>query len=512
MLYNKNVVYEKAITNTKNKIFGAIVTETFVNALPFDEDTFTLDMKKDCGKFMMAVVESLGGTIVLENSIVRATDFQKKYLLTEISEICTRGGEYASSRLMKSMNEGVFEAKIDDGANVKSGADIAAKATISKEESAILKADIKTLDIDKISEIIQDKVVKTIKDEKAAYENEENIKAKIEEQLQDSDDEETKTYESYVQTMYGSNAFVGHCSLFNTVQHIVTEGLLFNNSNEELLNMNITKPILLEVLGIDKSRYSSENLDTAIESLISFNHSDEINQDTEELMNKSLTNTILIHTALETLNTLNLIDLQRDNIQEFVENNKVSKNMLHDKKEVVLERLNTYIGNMKSNIYKTANLEELGDCKAALETKSEVLAGSEIFKDQKQKIDGLLTDISKKITVVQESMKTTVIDPENMNKLRDVAELSKINSLVARKATVDKIVFSPVNESMMDVCGYDAKGDRVSKSFINISLAYESFNLSNEQYLKKIISESDLKDTTKIMIFKKSGAQELNLK
>lgn len=175
-----------------NMCVHAIVNECFIPALPFDKDDLTPDDRRALTLYSKGVLESVitedgkrGAIPLLERAIETASDPRKRQFLTSIYTICAETAETVADRIAKNPTAGVSLEELLDNAG------------LNKEEIKDFNENISSLNPDKISEKIQDKVIDTIKSEQKAHHDAEEMNDRLKEMLtpepeknEDDDDDE----------------------------------------------------------------------------------------------------------------------------------------------------------------------------------------------------------------------------------------------------------------------------------------------------------------------------------
>lgn len=172
---NKNMLAAKLRQKFTGKCVTAIVTEAFVNGLPLNQEEIANE-SAELGRYAARVLATMHPDTLLDQALESvagdpyATLFLKN-LKGDISAVV----ESAVDRTLK-------ERSLSD----QTTPEIVEQATLDSKEVQKLVNASKHNGIDAVSKVIHDKMIKTIKDEKASYEQSEALKEKIKEVIQDN--------------------------------------------------------------------------------------------------------------------------------------------------------------------------------------------------------------------------------------------------------------------------------------------------------------------------------------
>lgn len=180
MNVNSAVYQSSASYKLLNTTFAAIVNEAFINALPFNRYDMSEENERTLGEYTQKVVESFGGFDSLTYAMNNEKDPAKKQFLMDIRNICLETTNQAVSRVSSSK-------KITQEDMVA--------PTLDKKEYAeyVEKAD--KLDLDRVAEIVKEKVLKTLDEEKEARERNDEVNQALKEAIA-AQDEKAKEEES----------------------------------------------------------------------------------------------------------------------------------------------------------------------------------------------------------------------------------------------------------------------------------------------------------------------------
>lgn len=181
MNVNSAVYQSSASYKLLNTTFAAIVNEAFINALPFNRYDMSEENERTLGEYTQKVVESFGGFDSLTYAMNNEKDPAKKQFLMDIRNICLETTNQAVSR-------------VTSGKKITQE-DMVAAPTLDKKEYAeyVEKAD--KLDLDRVAEIVKEKVLKTLDEEKEARERNDEVNQALKEAIA-AQDEKAKEEES----------------------------------------------------------------------------------------------------------------------------------------------------------------------------------------------------------------------------------------------------------------------------------------------------------------------------
>lgn len=186
-MLDRNIVEEKVRDLMLDKTFTAIVESCFIGALPFNE-TSKKHHIRDLMGYTDAVLESLvidgykpqSKFDILANAIENETNPYKLNLLNKISNTCITTAMEVAKRVSED----------DDLLENSSMNDILESVGLDEDERDEFNKNVSDINTDKIAEIIQDKVVDTIKAEKEEEERAVALEDRLKEALTPPDEAE----------------------------------------------------------------------------------------------------------------------------------------------------------------------------------------------------------------------------------------------------------------------------------------------------------------------------------
>lgn len=400
-MINPAILSQRINDKLSKTCLTAIVTETFMQALPFTAEDVSHDAKKYTS-YVNTVMESLHCEDMLKNAMkAHANNREAMNLLISIQEAINSAVVPATHRV-------VTEASKDKATDINEVVDKTAFTDSEKQSLMNKAADINTKTV---SEIIKKKVVDTIKDEKDAYDAAMKLKDDIKENLQDAfGEDENSSLESYLDTVLSKGDPRDHISFFSRLQDTCMESLIQMETPESLMDEdNISLECLVNTTinstlnCFDKSVLNLDDslniLSKAVESI------DLIPDDSNKgiYAQKSLIMSVVITTVMETLKTLNLWTPSLAELKEFIDSPTAS---------------NTPAQNLGDKVHS-----ELQDTK-------KMIAKSDVDKDTMSAALGCFNQMKARINGISEELL-----PNKETLMREITEASTlIESKIAEES------------------------------------------------------------------------------
>ena len=333
-MINPAILSQRVHDKLEKACLTAIVTETFMKALPFTTEEVYADAKKYTS-YVGSVMESLHCENMLDRAVKAHSDNPNAMnLLTSIQEAVNSAVIPATKRI-------VTEATDSKCSNINEVVD---KSAFTDAEKKTLMNKRGEIGIDTISNIIKKKVVNTIKDEKEAYDAALKLKSDIKDNLKETLGESAPSLESYMDIILQKSDPRDHISFFSRLQDTCMESLMRMESKEDLqdednisLECLVNTTINSTLRSFDKSTINLDDslsiLTKAIESL------DETPEDMDArkdiCAHKCLIMSIIITTIMETLKTMNLWTPSLDELKEFIDSPSACNNPSHNLEDKV---------------------------------------------------------------------------------------------------------------------------------------------------------------------------------
>ena len=171
-----NAVYQSSASyKLLNTTFAAIVNEAFMDALPFNRLDMSEENERTLAEYTLKVVESFGGFDTLTYAMNNEKDPAKKQFLSDMRDVCLETANRAISRVSSGKKEIAREDMV--------------APTLDKKEYAeyVEKAD--KLDLDRVAEIVKEKVLKTLDEEREARARNDEVNQALKEAIASQDEE-----------------------------------------------------------------------------------------------------------------------------------------------------------------------------------------------------------------------------------------------------------------------------------------------------------------------------------
>ena len=438
-MINPAILSQRINDKLSKTCLTAIVTETFMQALPFTAEDVSHDAKKYTS-YVNTVMESLHCENMLKNAMkAHVNNREAMNLLTSIQEAIDSAVAPATHRV-------VTEASKNKATDINEVVDKTAFTDSEKHSLMNKAADINTKTV---SEIIKKKVIDTIKDEKDAYDAAMKLKDDIKENLQDAfGEDEDSSLESYLDTVLSKGDPRDHISFFSRLQDTCMESLIQMETPESLMDEdNVSLECLVNTTinstlnCFDKSVL---NLDDSLNILSKAVESIDLVPDDKSkstYANKSLIMSVVITTIMETLKTLNLWSPTIDDIRQFVDSPTAANtpaqnlaNKIHD------EVVDTKKAVSKNNVDKDNLTTALG---CYNQIKSRVSGISEELLPNKKKI---LDEITEAINAIESSItqESTGVEDDGTSyytrraREMNVAEFDRVARIMFRNPNIKK--------------------------------------------------------------------------
>lgn len=171
-----NAVYQSSASyKLLNTTFAAIVNEAFMDALPFNRLDMSEENERTLAEYTLKVVESFGGFDTLTYAMNNEKDPAKKQFLSDMRDVCLETANRVISRVSSGKKEIAREDMV--------------APTLDKKEYAeyVEKAD--KLDLDRVAEIVKEKVLKTLDEEREARARNDEVNQALKEAIASQDEE-----------------------------------------------------------------------------------------------------------------------------------------------------------------------------------------------------------------------------------------------------------------------------------------------------------------------------------
>lgn len=359
-MINRSLIEQRISDKIKTLAFEAFINETFIKALPFNTDRLSDKSKQNLSSYTLATIESLGGYDLLTSAIESETDPHKKTLLICMDDICTESATKAAKRIVKEKKD-----EIDDSNS--SMEEMIANSGFTKEEMDDFRKKGDSIDVDKLADIIKDKVLAVLKMEKENHERVEKINGELREvalgstdnsdptgeedsetDLSDQQDDQKDMDTKYNEESDGNEESEDeelteslvdltdtilhgkkneHVSFFSSIQEAACEQIIVTENSETLdpneISLRRLKNITFEnTLPVFDHKITAED---ALENLVAIQSAADQENYTKHLdtvTEAAMVDSVIVYTMLESLNTLNLIHASGSDIRKAIESSR----------------------------------------------------------------------------------------------------------------------------------------------------------------------------------------------
>ena len=185
ILYNEIKLKNELFHKFRDICFEAAMTDLAKKSNPLAHSTPSA-RSKQIFSLVHGVLESVNGYESLEKALENDNlSIGQKLYLNRLDTICTKIATEASERVMKNVKN---EDRIEKGANKddkvnKTEADYVKSAKLTENELTQFKNSIQDMDNDSIAEVIEQKVLSTVKTERYAQMQDEMLKTKLKDEI-----------------------------------------------------------------------------------------------------------------------------------------------------------------------------------------------------------------------------------------------------------------------------------------------------------------------------------------
>ncbi len=496
MKRNTVLLTDQVRKNLMGKCTTAIITEAFINALPFNKNDVAYEFE-NFAKYANNVIS----TMHPETLIDRALESSKSNL--------------DATRYLKSLKDAVESVVepatrriIDENANSdKSTSEIIAETKLNDKDTQQFINASKQSGNSAVANLVKKKVIDTIKEEKDSYEEAAKIRKDIKQIIKDEgsdlktklEDSPKETLESYFDLVLSPTDVRDHISVFSKMQDICIEAFSHTSEKYNEIPFKTIEKITLEST-FSYFDLSSRSINDALESMMIVTES--INDDTPEseieekkhkIAKTAFICTICIMTLLETLKTMHLAKPSINDVKNFVEKNT----NINDIKNIKLAELDDKVDNVIDETKKsiamgaTYNILELNSAKEALSKVKHVLEEFNVSDSDVEDKNRIIEKISSTITTidsVNDDKKVTLPTDHGFFTTRlkneNISNLEHMINLIGNKPIVREIIIN-VNSNIdctnntdinLEITGLGINSQPVATSMIRMHVSPEFGN------------------------------------
>lgn len=506
MNHNRNILRSQLTNKLKGKCVAYLGTRAFMNALPFDE-TEVVIQSDNFANYAKVVMESLHPESLLDKAIIYAEKAGNSAAVTYL-----RDTNMAIESIVKdAVNRIICENATSDSTTPE----IVKQAKLDESEMERLVNASKSNGLGQVGDIIKDKVIDTIKTEKAEYERAEKLKDEISEVLNASKDDmdlgdlnDDASLESYYSTTLQVTDPRDHISFFSKLQDICMEALLHSETDEDSeINFQVIEKVTLEST-FDMFDRSNMSIADKIASMTIVTESigdiprhsgnamstDAIKADKAKKLAKiAFICTICITTMLETLKTMHLAKPTMEEVQKFVSGRtdvtkisnladnvsalepQIKQNLDEVRKSVALGSMTEYeLSEVRENLTNLkSSIEKIPTENADIKTKNKKT-------DYLAKVTEAIHMVNSKISAMEDAanaLNEPLSGELSRRKEENIVALEKISKSMCRKPAVESIVIrldgSMKSTDKLNTITLEAHGLNHSNEVID----HQTFNL-----------------------------------
>lgn len=518
MKRNMSLLTDQVRSKLTGKCTTAVITEAFINALPFDK-TELANESVNLSKYAARVIEKMHPDSILENAIESTINDSKANLyVSNLKNAINSVVEIATQRIVQ-----------ESACTEETTPEIIANTRLNSDETEKIVAASKQSGTDAVAKLVKEKMINVIKDEKSAYE----ISTKIREEIKDvikkeRDDlratlEEDDAIESYLNLVLEPTDARNHISVFSKMQDVCMEAIMHSTEeySGEIPYATIEKITLESTFPMFD--LSNKDLIEDLNSMLIVTESLKECSDAElaekkgKVAKTAFICTICIMTLLETLKTMHLAKPELADIKNFVNDSTTIKNLTKVNLANVEDKVNAVINDSKKSVAMGSyNLVELSQAKESLEQAKGLIEKIDATGAEDVRKTRIINNINSALTTINttKSSDDKSISGHFTNRLKEenLSSLEHGISLLSKKPIVREIriyLRSDLkcgDKSKVDVelRGLDSSGGTVA--IYNISIhALNEFGETVAEVIRDCANYCDLGAKPVSMYFTDSG-------
>ena len=508
-MINKGILISKLTKKFNDITLHSIVNECFVNGLPIDKEHITRDEKIALTKYSYKVIKHIGGINALESSIENpALSYGQKMFLGDIYHICTEASKEAAKRCADEC-----DCK-DPSTKMK---DVVDKASFTEAEYRKFASKVDGIGLDEVADIIKDKTLKVIKDEKDQYKKEEELDNELKDALSETKEFSETSNESYMDIVLNKSDPRHHVTVFSKLQEAAMEMMNIVKVGDNGMDVfPIVDKVTFESF-VDELKSDNITLDKGLESLDAIAREEVCEIPFDSRAKLATLTSIIVYTVVETLKTMNIFCPSNDSIKHFVNSSSNATKVAITNRDAIMSKAEEQVGELNTKDTTKMKSQDLSDILQELRKTQEYLGQFVMNNTTDSRVTGLIDKIDKKVedisSILGERNKELNQSPaeegyfDNYKKRSDLAQFNKIGNLFGKDPNVKDIRLK-INPngitSIIDVECANESGQIVKRSFMNMQYACESDKYID--YLKTTYENSKLKESNKpVAIFANDG-------
>jgi len=518
MKRNTSLLADQVRNKLTGKCTTGIITEAFINALPFDKDELANEAA-NLSRYAVNVIDKMHPETLLDRALESTLGNQKANLYVSnlksaIDDVVTT----ATKRIVQ-------ESLVSDNPTPE----IVAQTKLNSDETEKLVAASKKSGTDEVAKLVKEKMINVIKDEKTAYETSaklrEEVKDVIRQEREDLKAELTndEAIESYFSLVLEPTDAREHISVFSKMQDVCMEGIL--HSREEYdgeIPYSTLEKITLEST-FPYFDLSNKTLMEDLENMMIVTESvSECSEEESEIKKKKIAKTafictICIMTLLETLKTMHIAKPSIADVKNFVDDNTSVKKLTNVTLANVEDKVNAVVNDTKKSVAMGAyNTLELEQAKESLEKVKGIIDSMIVAESDTECKSRILTKIDSGLDSINSSNKeeNKTVTGHFITRLKEenLANLEHGIQILAKKPMVQEIKVSVRSDlkcsenSKVDIelKGVDASGSPVAVYMISIH-ALEEFGATVAEVIRDCANYCNLGNKPVKMYFTDSG-------
>lgn len=456
MKRNNLLLSNQLYTSLMGRVVSLVVAEAFVNSLPFDSDALANEAE-GLASYSMSIVEKMHPETLIDRAIENTTNPMHREFLetlqTEISAVV----EAATSRIVNS-----------DCLGSASTPEIIRQASFEEKELDDLVSASKKAGIDAVSNIVKQKMIDTIKDERESFERADKLTKEVKEVIRDEaqelrdslneDDEEVPenedaSLESYLSIVLNSTDPRQPVSVFSRLLDTCMENLVYSPKEAGEVPYNALEKITLESTFpfFDLNQRSLiddvKALRISMESTIEQNSMspEEKAEKVKAISKTSFICTICILTLFEVLKTMNLQKPDMNMIKDFVDRQTTVQNAA----DTDIERIERKVDDATADIRKSVALGALTADETTI-AKENLMRVKELMESMR--VTPTRSAIRDKIlTKLNTAIEAELVEPEREVRLDSVANRIKDANIAALNYAI-KVISRRDEVATINIC------------------------------------------------------------
>ena len=463
------------------KCLTAVVTEAFINALPFDKSELAAE-SENFSRYAVNVIEKMHPETLLDKAMESTKDNQKanlyvqnlKLAIESVVEIATKRIVQEAMHIETPTPDIVAQVKLDDAETEKF-------INASKQSGT-----------DAVAKLVKDKMIDVIKDEKNAYDTAAKLREEVREVIKAEQedlkmDKDADAIESYLDLVLEPTDARNHISVFSKMQDVCMEAIMHSTEKYEgEIPYQTMEKITLEST-FPFFDLSNRSLLDELNNMIIVTESAVVADGDCDDKKKAVAKTafictICIMTLLETLKTMHLAKPEMADVKNFVEDATDIKNLIKTDLRLVEDKvIDAVDGVKKSAAMGACNLVELDQAKESLEKVRGILENMTVPEAETTRKTRILNRITSALEAIKPANESDIkpITSYYVGRMKEdnITALEHAITIISRKPIVESIKINLRSDMKcengsnvaLEAYGFDAMGKRVCNYMFNIN-------------------------------------------